>query len=656
MSLMVMVECEDVTAKVISSIFPFSICMDDFVYRPSPDQIRNTNIMKLALKNGIESLEELYRRADEDPEWFWPAVIEDCNLEFFSGYDKVRDQGEGIPHTRWFTGGSVNITYNCVERYSGSEKTAIRYEAEDGKQNTTSYAELDRITGKLAGALVELGISRGDRVGIYMPLNPECVYAFYAIMRIGAVAVPMFSGYGAEAVRNRAENSGIKALFITASYTRKGKNVDMVEIAREVEGIHLIIHGSTHLGKNESDFYSLVESGKYTRSVRTGTEEPAIMLYTSGTTGKPKGTVHVHGGTLVNTVKEVKYYLDMRAEDTLYWITDLGWMMGPWSIMGANALGGTVFVYDGAVNYPGMDRAWDLVERNGVTILGLSPTFVRLAKYNGIDRAMEGVRLFASTGEPWDEESWLWLFHKIGKSQVPIANISGGTDIIGCFLASTAAIPLKPKCLYKGLGMNVSVFDEKGETLFDSVGYLVSRNHCPSMTRGIWGQKEKYLETYWGKYRDAWFQGDWAEMDRSGYFFLYGRADEVIKIAGKRVGPNEIEDSATKVDEVTECAAAGIPDQLKGETVVVFYTGSAGKSVEINIRKQIENDLGKSFSPKFVVHLETLPKTKNGKILRRVMRNVFLDSDPGDTSTIEDGEVLERIRAIGRELYAGGVK
>lgn len=627
--------------------------MDDFIYRPSSSEIESTNIMKFARKNDIASLEELYKRADEDPEWFWPAVIEDCNLEFFTEYSKVQDQSDGVPYTRWFTGGSVNITYNCVERYAGSEKDAISYEGEAGERSTISYAELDRITGKLGGSLLKMGISRGDRVGIYMPLNPECVYAFYAIMRIGAVAVPMFSGYGVEAVRNRTEDSGIKALFITASYTRKGKQVDMTRTARSVEGIHLIIHGSTELKENESDFYSLVESGEYTRSVKTGTEDPAIMLYTSGTTGKPKGTVHVHGGTLVNTTKEVKYYLDMGEEDTLFWITDLGWMMGPWSIIGANALGGTVFVYDGAVNYPEMDRAWDLVKRNGVTILGLSPTFVRLAKYNGIDKPMDGVRLFASTGEPWDEESWLWLFHKTGGSKVPIANISGGTDIIGCFLASTAAIPLKPRCLYRGLGMNVSVYDESGVPVYDKVGYLVSRKHCPSMTRGIWGQKERYLETYWGKYGNAWFQGDWAEMDRSGYFFLYGRADEVIKVAGKRVGPNEIEDSATKVPKVTECAAAGIPDTLKGETVVIFYTGTAGKDVEKDIRRQIENDLGKSFSPKYIVHLESLPKTKNGKILRRVIRKVFLDSDPGDTSTIEDSGILEHIRNIGRELSGG---
>lgn len=630
--------------------------MEDFVYVPSPDQVKNTNIMKFAAKNGISDLKELYRRADDDPEWFWPAVIDDCNIEFFSRYDSVSDPGDGVPFTKWFTGGKINIVYNCVERYSESDRPAIKYEAEDGSRKSISFREMDEITGKLAGSLVNLGVGKGDRVGIYMPLNPECILAFYSIMRMGAVAVPMFSGYGQEAVRNRIADGGIKTLFVTHSYSRKGKTVNMIETARNAGDLTLIVHNGDNIMENEHDFYSLVEQGEYTNSVETGSEDPAIMLYTSGTTGKPKGTVHVHGGALVNTVKEVKYYMDLRPEDTLYWITDLGWMMGPWSIIGAHALGGSIFVYDGAANYPGEDRIWDLVSNNGVTLLGLSPTFVRLAKFNGIGKPMENVRLFASTGEPWDEEGWMWLFEKIGQGKIPIANISGGTDIIGCFLASTAAMPLKPRCLYRGLGMNASVFSEDGEEVFGDVGFLVAKKHCPSMTRGIWKQEERYIQSYWGKYHDAWFQGDWAEMDRDGYFFLYGRADEVIKVAGKRVGPNEIEDSAMKVDEVTECAAAGIPDSIKGEAVVIFYTGTSGEEVDRKIRKQVQADLGKSFSPKHVIFLETLPKTKNGKILRRVIRNVFLDADPGDTSTIEDAGSLEIIRSIGQKLsLTGGV-
>lgn len=624
--------------------------MEDFVYVPSPEQVKSTNIMQFALKNNINSLEELYRRADDEPEWFWPSFIEDSGLHFFRDYDKVLDSSDGIQFTRWFTGGEINITYNCVERFSSLDKPAIKYENEAGEKNSISFREMDRITGKLAGSLKRIGVEKGDRVGIYMPLNSECVLAFYAVMRIGAVAVPMFSGYGTEAVRSRVEDGDIKTLFVTGSYSRKGRHVDMIGIARRVGNLKLIVHNGEDLMENEFDFYSLVNSGEYTESLHTGSEDPAIMLYTSGTTGKPKGTVHVHGGALVNTVKEVKYYMDVKPNDTLYWITDLGWMMGPWSIIGTHALGATIFVYDGAANFPNEDRVWDLVSGNGVTLLGLSPTFVRLAKFNGIDRPMDGVRLFASTGEPWDEEGWIWLFEKIGRKKVPIANISGGTDIIGCFLASTAAIPLKPRCLYRGLGMNVSVYDDGGNDIYNSVGYLVAKKHSPSMTRGIWKQKQRYIDTYWGKYGDAWFQGDWAEMDREGYFFLYGRADEVIKVAGKRVGPNEIEDSAMKVDEVTECAATGIPDPLKGEVVVIFYTGRSGEDVERKVKKRIESDLGKSFSPKHIVFLESLPKTKNGKILRRVIRNVFLNADPGDTSTIEDAESLERIREIGMRL------
>lgn len=624
--------------------------MADFVYTPSPEQIRKTNLWKLAEKNGIGSIEELYRRADADPEWFWPAVIEDCNIDFFRDFSSLKDESAGMQFTRWFTGGSVNIAYNCIERFRDSDRAALKYESEDGSRRYISYREMDDLTGKLAGSLTSMGISKGDRVGIFMPLNPECVIAFYAIMRVGAVAVPMFSGYGIQAVKSRIEDAGINTMFVTGSYTRKGKSVDMAGIARNSGCSRIIFHNGSPDGEDEYDFYKLLEGGEYTASARTGSEDPALMLYTSGTTGKPKGTVHVHGGVLVNTAKEVRYYFDMRSDDTLYWITDLGWMMGPWAVIGAHALGGSLFVYDGAVNFPSDDRVWDLVSGNGVTLLGLSPTFVRLAKFNGIQRPMEGVRVFASTGEPWDEDAWMWLFSRIGRGRVPIANISGGTDIMGCFLASTPAVPLMPKCLYRGLGMNSSVFDDNGIEVCNTVGHLVARKHCPSMTRGIWGQAKRYLETYWGKYHTVWSQGDWAEMDREGYFFLYGRADEVIKVAGKRVGPNEIEDSAMKVPGVTECAAAGVPDTLKGEGVVIFFTGDKGEQLGEQIRKQVQADLGKSFSPKHVIRLSALPKTKNGKILRRVIRKAFLNQDPGDTSTIDDPDSLDAIREIGMTL------
>lgn len=617
--------------------------MPDFAYVP-PDP-ESTNIMKLARKHHIATLEELYARADSDPAWFWPAVIEDCGIEFDTPFSKLIDEKHGVPWSKWFVGGGINITRNCVEKHKGSSSPAIKFEREGGAKGSISFSELDRMTGKLAGALLTLGVKKGDRVGIYMPPNPESIVSLYSIMRIGAVAVPIFSGYGQEAVNTRIADAGIRFLFSLSKYSRKGKTVNVRKTLDALENVTLILIDPENNG--EIGLYRLMESGEYVPSVETSSEDPAIMLYTSGTTGKPKGTVHVHGGSFVNIAKEVRYYMDMNREDTLFWISDLGWMMGPWSIIGANALGGSIFVYDGAVDFPEPTRLWNLISEHRVTLLGLSPTLVRTLKSRGLKEPFNGIRLFGSTGEPWDEDSWIWLFEHLGDGKVPIANISGGTDIIGCFLASTAAIPLMPRCLYRGLGMNVSVLDEDGKEAYDKVGYLVAGKHCPSMTRGIWHNEEKYLETYWSKFPGKWVQGDWAMMTRDGYFFLFGRSDDVLKIAGKRLGPNEVENLVMAVDGVVESAVAGVPDEIKGEAVSVFYTGSNSDRTRDLIRETVENGLGKSFIPKYVIWLPQLPKTRNGKIMRRVVRSAFLNQDTGDLSNIEDIGIIDYIKEVG---------
>ncbi|MEM0157959.1 MAG: AMP-binding protein [Thermoplasmataceae archaeon] len=619
--------------------------MHKFVYTPPHPE--NTNLMQFGLRNSLKTLREIYDRADSDPDWFWPAIIKDIGIEFFHNYSELRHTDEGIPWTKWFVGGTINITYNCIEKRKSSDKPALKFELEDGLRGALSFKELDTLTGKLAGSLKKYGIVKGDRVGIYMPPSSEAVIALYAIMRVGAVAVPMFSGYGKDAVSTRIKDADMKLLFTTSSYSRRGKKVDMLSIPVSAGFDNLVVHYRNGDHAKYPDFYTFLESGEYTQSEKTSSEDPAIILYTSGTTGKPKGTVHVHGGTLVNVAKEVKYYMDCRPDDTLFWISDLGWMMGPWSVIGSNALGAACLQYEGAVDYPHDERLWQIVENNDVTLLGLSPTLVRSLKSRGLSAPMKGVRAFGSTGEPWDDESWMWLFEKIGEGKVPICNISGGTDIIGCFLASTPAHSLIPKCLYRGLGMQVSVYDDAGNEVFDRIGYLVSRAHIPSMTRGIWRQPDRYISTYWSRFPNVWFHGDWAMMDRDGYFFLYGRSDDVIKVAGKRVGPNEVENLVMQVSGVTESAVIGIPDSIKGEAIAVFFTGSNSDDLISKIKERVEEGLGKSFSPKFVLWLPSLPKTRNGKIVRRVVRSAFLGKDPGDVSNMDDLGVLQYITELG---------
>ncbi|MGC8581554.1 MAG: AMP-binding protein [Thermoplasmata archaeon] len=614
-----------------------------FSYNPSKDAIMNTNLMKFAMKYNLD-IESLYNRADNDPEWFWPEVIKDTGIEFFEKYDKVMDTSMGIPFTKWFVNGKINIAYNCVERYKESKKTAIIYENENGKTIKVSYEELDKLSSSLSSYMLDMGIQKGDRVGIYMPFNLNSVISFYSILRIGAVVVPMFSGYGYEAVKTRVEDAGIKLLFTSAGYMRKGKFIDMRKVHEKIN-VEKIIDGNTNT--DEVNFDEAIKGNKYSSSEKTLSEDPAIMLYTSGTTGKPKGTVHVHGGALVNISKEVKYYMDLKEEDVLHWITDLGWMMGPWALIGTNALHGTLYLYDGAVDYPDIYRMWDIVNKNRITLLGLSPTLVRMYRFNNISKPMEGIRVFASTGEPWDDESWEYLFNVIGNKKTPISNISGGTDIIGCFLASNPAIPLKPRCLYKGLGMNASIYDEKGNEVYDRVGYLVAKKPSPSMTRSLWKDDKKYISSYWSIYKDVWYHGDFGEMSRDGYFYLYGRSDDVIKVSGKRVGPNEVEDMVMKVPGVLEAAVVSIPDSIKGEAIAVFYMGEDNKDEEI--KKTISEGMGKSFAPSYIFKVKGLPKTRNGKIMRRVIKNAFLGTEIGDLSNTDDTQLINDLIELGKK-------
>ncbi len=624
----------------------------DFVYNPDNEQIAETNLMKFASKKGFNTIGELYDWADSHSDEFWREVVHDCGISFTTGFGKILDGPDESGSYSWYQGGKINITRNAVERYALNpdtrDRSACRYEDEEGNRSDVTYGELDGMVGRLAGSLLSRGVAKGDRVGIYLPPTIEGVVALYSILRIGAVAVPIFSGYGREAVESRIRDAGARFIFTCNEYTRRGKKINQSEGLQGIPDITVIMAGAKSQSGGVLSMNQLIEDGKYVQSVPMDSEDPAIMLYTSGTTGKPKGTVHVHGGSFVNIVKEVKYYMDLRPQDTMFWISDLGWMMGAWSIIGTNSLGGTIFLYSGAVDYPDDRRIYRLIERNNVSILGLSPTLIRMLKSKNIGDPMPGIRVFGSTGEPWDTESWMHLFQNIGSGKTPICNISGGTDIIGCFLASTPAIPLKPRCLYRGLGMHVSVFDDNGRDVIGQIGHLVSKGQCPSMTRGIWKQPGKYYETYWSRFKNAWSQGDWAEMDSDGYFFLYGRSDDVIKVAGKRLGPNEVEDIVNAVPGVIESAAVGIPDNIKGESLAIFYTGSDSSETLKLVRKTVESKLGRSFAPSFTIHLPALPKTRNGKIMRRIVRSSFLGEPVGDVSNLEDKGVISLIESIGK--------
>ncbi|MBI4214959.1 AMP-binding protein, partial [archaeon] len=387
-------------------------------------------------------------------------------------------------------------------------------------------------------------------------------------------------------------------------------------------------------------------------AIAVDSEDYSMILYTSGTTGKPKGAVHSHAGALLQCVKEVTYCLDCKPDDVFFWLTDIGWMMGPWMMIGANFNGATVVLFEGAPDWPKPDRVWQMIDKHKITILGISPTAIRSLKKHGNEwvekHSLATLRILGSTGEPWDEQSWTWFFEKVGRSRLPIINISGGTEIIGCFLSPSPLTPLKPTTLWgPGLGMDIDVFDDNGKPIREHVGYLVCKKPAPSMTRGLWNAPERYVETYWSRWPHVWYHGDWARVDREGFWFLHGRADDTIKIAGKRVGPAEVEAALLTHPAVAEAAAIGAPHELKGESLVCFVVIKPGfeasETLREEVKKTVGNELGKPLMPDEVKFVNALPKTRSAKIMRRVIKKKYAGEDVGDISTLENPEAVDEI-------------
>jgi acetyl-CoA synthetase len=541
---------------------------------------------------------------------------------------------------------------------------AIRWEAEDGQTRLVSYAELYGEVNRMANALRELGIGKGDVVGLFMPMAPEIAIGLFAIVKIGAIVLPLFSGYGADALSTRLADAEAKALLTADGFYRRGQIVPMKSIADaaidRVPTIRLAVvlrqlGIETPWTPGRDHWWHEVIAGQRSNAAteRTGAEEPLMIIYTSGTTGKPKGAVHTHCGFPVKAAQDMVHGLDVHESDTLYWVTDMGWMMGPWEVFGTAVLGATMLFYDGALDYPGPDRLWSLVERHGVTILGVSPTLVRALMRHG-DKPVEGhdlssLRILASTGEPWNPEPWRWLFEKIGKRRLPIINYSGGTEISGGILMGNVLTPMKP-CAFSGPlpGMAADVVDDRGEPLRNQVGELVVREPWIGMTRGFWKDPQRYIETYWSRFPHLWVHGDWAAIDQDGLWYILGRSDDTIKVAGKRVGPAEVESILVSHPAVSEAAAIGIPDPIRGEAIVCFCVLKPGQqgntSLAEELRESVARSLGKPLKPEAMRFVGDLPKTRNAKVMRRVVRAAYLNQEAGDLSALENPQSVEEIR------------
>jgi acetyl-CoA synthetase len=620
-----------------------------YIWTPTPEVLERSNVVRLMWKHGIGDYRELVRRSHEEPEWFWPAAIEDMGIEFSQQWERVLDDSRGPEWTTWFVGGRLNVARACVHDWARRtpDATAAVFRGENGDRAAWTFGELSTKVTRLAEALVALGVEPGDRVAIFMPMSPAVAVASHACAHIGAVQVPIFSGFAAPAIAQRLQDSEAKVLLTASHSFRRGREVPMREIADEAV-------------RDSPSVERIVEWDRGTRTwdvelgpgelppLEVDSEHPYLLTYTSGTTGKPKGVLHVQGGFLVSIAREVAYQADGHPGDVLLFATDMGWIMGPWTVVGGGAMGCSLVFMEGAPDWPA-DRLWRLIEEERVNILGCSPTLIRALIPNGDpDADLSSLRTIVTTGEPWNPGPYRWLFEKVGGGRCPIINCSGGTEVGACFLSPVPAIPIK-ECSLGGpaLGMAMDVVDAEGNSVRGEVGELVCRRPFPGMTRGFWREPERYLDTYWRRLPGVWVHGDWASVDEDGHWFLHGRSDDTLNIAGKRIGPAELESAAVGHPAVQEAAAVGIPHAVKGETAWIFCVAAPGFVPSEELAREVADaaagELGKAFRPERVIFVPALPKTRSAKIVRRAVRARALGEDPGDLSSVENPDALDAI-------------
>jgi acetyl-CoA synthetase len=608
-----------------------------------------SNIARFMKKHGISSWHQLVEKANSGIEWYWNAVNEDLGIEWFQKYDRTYDSVAGIPWTKWFVNGKCNIVVNAIDRHAKKQpnKVAYIFANQRGSRKIT-YHELDEQVSRLAGALVTAGVKKGDVIAIYLPMIPEAFYAIFACSKIGAIHTTIFSGFSANALHSRLVDSKAKMLITIDADRRRGKEVDLAsqwQKAVQCTNVSRIVT----VGGNYGD---LIKNAGRAKTEVMDSEDPLFILYTSGTTGDPKGTLQVHGGFTVVAAQQAAYLIDMNPEDVLFWYADIGWVTGQvWVVYGSPIIGGTALVYDDALDYPTADTWCTLIEDHKVSIFGAAPTAIRLFMKNNVHASrydFQSLRILAATGEPINAEAWTWYFENVGKKRCPVINLSGGTEIGGAILSALPVMPLKPCTVGCPVpGFDADVFDEAGKRVNE--GYLVIKKPWPSMTRGLLDNPDRFLETYWSKYKDVWYHGDIVLVNSDGLWYILGRADDVIKVAGHRIGAAEVEAAATSHPAVAEAVAAGRPDELKGEAVVVCIVVKDGYKADSvlpdEIIKGVEESIGRFARPQEVRIVAELPKTRTGKLLRRLVKAKIAGDniDDQDLSTVENPWSLDGI-------------
>jgi len=639
---------------------------DGIVWRPTPEVAGRSRIGGLMRAHGIATLADLQDRSVRDLEWYWDAVVRDLGIRWTAPYTRVLDDSRGEAWPIWFPGARLNLAENCLDRHVEEGRgpaPAVIWEGDDGRSRTLTYAELAAEVNRLANALPRLGVGEGDRVGIFLPMSPEAVIATLAVAKIGAIYTPCFSGFGAGAVASRLSDCEATLVITSDGFRRRGQVVKLKETADEAVArcpsvksvlVHRALGREIPWTQGRDRWWHEAVADERDRAAARQVEadRPCLIIYTSGTTGRPKGAVLTHGGFLIKTAHDFAYCMDVGEQDRLFWLTDLGWLMGPMAIVAALFHGGTAVLFEGVPDHPGPDRLWALVERHRISVMGMSPTAVRALMVHGPQPVeahdLASLRILGSTGEPWNPEPYRWLFEHVGKGRLPIINYTGGTEISGGILGCFPTAPIK-SCGFTGPipGMAAECFGENGEPVRGQVGELVIRKPWPGMTAGFWRDPARYEETYWSRWPHTWVHGDWAYVDDDGFWFIQGRSDDTLKIAGKRLGPAEVESILVGHPAVAEAGVIGVPHAIKGEAVVCFVVlrpdQAPSEALRGELSDRVATALGKALRPEKVLFARDLPKTRSAKIMRRVIRATHLGSPAGDVSALENPDSITAI-------------
>jgi acetyl-CoA synthetase len=613
--------------------------LSDFEFIPTEKQIQESNIYQFMEKHNISSLEEL----------------------------SDKDVSKGIEWSKWFVGGKTNIYTSSVEKFTKKtpEKIAYYFESEDGKKSKLTYSELDSKVSKLSNGLKSLGIKKGDVIAIYLPMIEEAIISILASAKIGAIQTVIFSGYSSESLHVRLQDCNAKVLLISDGFHRKGKPIsqkqsveDAIENTLVEKTIVIPYKGvDNYVESKKIIFYDKLVSSQsgacLTESLDS--EDPLFILYTSGTTGKPKGVIHTHGGFSVFAGHQAAYLIDIQAQDILFWPADIGWITGlVWNVYGLLIMGASAVIYDGGLDFPNSERLWKMLSDYNATIFGISPTAVRLFKKNNVEPlklfSFDKIKNIPTTGEPLDEDSWWWLYEKVGNKKIPIMNLSGGTEIGGAMLSVFPGMKLKPSTVGIPVpGMYLDVIDDDENSVKETNGYLVIKSPWPAMTRGLLNDDDRYFDTYWSRFENIWFHGDYVFVDKDNLWYMRGRTDDVINVSGHRMSTAEIEHAVISHEKISDAASIAIPDELTGEAIVVFFVPDKKNefNLESEVSEYVAKKIGKVARPKFVFQLTDLPKTRTGKIMRRLLKSKLLGKDLGDLSSLENPHVLDEISKIG---------